>query len=411
MTIFSSLPAGRWVGVAGIAAILGFAVLMSTDRRRIQPFMVAKAFGLQLLLAYAILCTQIGKNIFSSLASGFERLYEFADQGSSFVFGSLSNPAGTWGFIFGVKVVSIIIFFGALMSVLFHLRIVQKVVNLIAYVVQPLLGTSGAETLCAAANSMLGQTEAPLLIKNYLKVMTESEMLVVMVSGMATLSGGILAVYGGMGVPMQHLLAGSVMAIPGSILIAKILLPETEKSKTDDVSANMEPETSNLLDAISVGTTDGMSLAVNVAAMLISFISLIALLNFLLGTVSGWLVGTPITLGTIFGKLFAVVAYLIGIGGYEVEAAGALLGTKLVINEFVAYADMLKAGLTERSQAILTYALCGFSNFSCIGIQIGGIGALVPAKRAQLTRLGMRALLGGTLANLLNAAIAGLFIA
>lgn len=410
MSFFAALPSSHYTGLIGALAILGFAWLVSTDRKNIQPFMVAKAIGLQFLLAWFILCTQVGKNIFSSLANGFQRLYLFADEGAKFVFGNLANPAGAWGFIFGVKVIAIIIFFGALMSVLFHLRIVQKVVNVIAFVVQPLLGTSGAETLCAAANSMLGQTEAPLLIKHYLKNMTESEMLVVMVSGFATLSGGILAVYGGLGVPMQHLLSASVMAIPSSILIAKILLPETKKSKTAEAEADLVPETTSVLDAISTGTTDGMHLAVNVAAMLISFISMIALVNFLLGWATSLVFGTAITLNVIFGKLFAGVAYLIGINGYELEIAGSLLGTKLVINEFFAYMQMVDSGLSARSQDILTYALCGFANFSCIGIQVGGIGALVPSKRPVLIRLGMRALLGGTLANLLNAAIASLFI-
>lgn len=410
MSFFAALPSSHYTGLVGALAILGFAWLVSTDRKNIQPFMVVKAVGLQFLLAWFILCTQVGKNIFNSLASGFQRLYLFADEGAKFVFGSLANPAGPWGFIFGVKVIAIIIFFGALMSVLFHLRIVQKVVNVIALLVQPLLGTSGAETLCAAANSMLGQTEAPLLIKHYLKNMTESEMLVVMISGFATLSGGILAVYGGLGVPMQHLLSASVMAIPSSILISKILLPETKKSKTEEAEADLVPETTSVLDAISTGTTDGMHLAVNVAAMLISFISMIALVNFLLGSITGFIFGSPITLNVMFGKLFAGVAYLIGINGYELEIAGSLLGTKLVINEFVAYTQMVGSGLSARSQDILTYALCGFANFSCIGIQVGGIGALVPSKRPVLIRLGMRALLGGTLANLLNAAIASLFI-
>jgi len=414
MSIFATLPTGRWIGVLGALIILGVAFLASTDRRRIKIDMVVKAFGVQVLLAYCILCTSVGRSIFSALANGFQILYSFANEGAAFVFGGLINSKASWGFIFGVKVIPIIIFFGALMSVLFHLRIVQAVVRGIAFVVRPLLGTSGAETLCAAANSMLGQTEAPLLIKNYLKTMTDSELLVVMVSGMATLSGAILAVYGGLGVPMQHLLSASVMSIPGAILISKMLLPETKHEKTEDKSvASMEPETSNILDAISVGTTDGMSLAVNVAAMLISFISLIALVNYLLGSITSWCCGTAVTLNVIFGKIFSGVAYFLGVSGAEQEVAGSLLGTKLVINEFVAYAelvDLVKAGLSVRSQAILTYALCGFSNFSCIGIQIGGIGALVPTKRSKLTKLGLRALLGGTLANFLNAAIASLFI-
>ena len=404
------MPTGRFVGLIGVGVVFFVAYLFSRHRARIAADVVFKGFMLQVALAYAILCTTTGQQIFAALANGFQKVYQFADQGGAFVFGSLSNPAGPWGFIFGVKVISIIIFFGALMSLLFHLGIVQKVVNVLAFVVRPLLGTSGPETLCAAANSMLGQTEAPLLIKNYLKDMTESEILVVMVSGMATLSGAILAVYGGMGVPMHHLLASSIMAIPGSIIIAKILLPETEKSAAVAASADMKPETKNVLDALSAGTIDGMGLAVNVAAMLISFISMIALINYVLCAGTAAVLGYPVTLNMIFGKLFSVVAYAIGIPVAEIESAGALLGTKLVVNEFVAYVDMVKSGLSERSHIIMTYALCGFSNFSCIGIQIGGIGALVPSKRELLTRLGLLALLGGTLTNLLSAAIASLFI-
>jgi len=410
MDMLNMLPTGRFVGLIGVSVVFFIAYLFSRHRSRIAAGVVLKGFMLQVALAYAILCTVTGQQIFAALANGFQKVYQFADQGGAFVFGNLSNPAGSWGFIFGVKVISIIIFFGALMSLLFHLGIVQKVVNVLAFIVRPLLGTSGPETLCAAANSMLGQTEAPLLIKNYLKDMTESEILVVMVSGMATLSGAILAVYGGMGVPMHHLLASSIMAIPGSIIIAKILLPETEKSLATAASADMKPETKNVLDALSAGTIDGMGLAVNVAAMLISFISMIALINYVLCATTAAVFGCPVTLNMVFGKLFSVVAYAIGIPVAEIESAGALLGTKLVVNEFVAYVDMVKSGLSERSHIIMTYALCGFSNFSCIGIQIGGIGALVPSKRELLTRLGLLALLGGTLTNLLSAAIASLFI-
>lgn len=398
------------VSLLGIAVILGVATLFSTHRTHIQWDIVAKGFALQLFLAYGILRTALGQKIFNGLASGFSVVYGFADEGSRFVFGALSDTSMPWGVIFGVKVIPIIIFFGALTSLLFHLRIVQYLVGGITHVVRPLLGTTGPETLCATANSMLGQTEAPLLIKNYLKVMTESEMLVVMISGFATLSGALLAVYGSMGVPMQHLLAASVMSIPASLFIAKMLMPETTKSKTAEAEVCMEPETENVLDAISVGTTDGLSLAANVAAMLIAFISLIAMLNFLLASVTGMIFSSPITLEVVFGKLFAGVAWLIGINNSELETAGALLGTKLVVNEFVAYTNMASVVLTARSKALLTYALCGFANFSCIGIQIGGIGALVPSKRSMLTRLGMRALLGGTLVNFLNAIVASLFI-
>jgi len=410
--MFCMLSGGleRFVGLIGVVVVLAIAYLFSRHKSRVQYDVVIKGLGLQVFIAWFILNTDIGKGIFSALSDGFQVVYRLADQGASFVFGSLSNPTGPWGFIFGVKVVSIIIFFGALMSLLFHLGIVQLIVSALAYVFRPLLGTSGPETLCAAANSMLGQTEAPLLIKNYLKDMTDSEILVVMVSGMATLSGAILAVYGGLGVPMHHLLASSVMAIPGSMVISKILLPETEKGLSTKALVDMKPTTKNMLDAISTGTSDGLSLAVNVMAMLISFISIVALVDAILSGVGSWFFDFPLTLSFVFGKLFSGVALVIGIPFNELEAAGALLGKKLVVNEFVAYVDMVKAQLSARTHAIMTYALCGFSNFSCIGIQIGGIGALVPSKRELLTRLGLLALLGGTLTNLLGAAIAGLFI-
>ena len=405
------LQDGRYMSFFGIAAILGFAFLFSKNRRKVNFRLVGSALAMQFVLAFCILKTDMGRHVFQALAAGFSKLYQFADAGSQFVFGSLADISGPWGVIFAIKVVPIIIFFGALTALLFHLGIVQVFVKIISVAIRPILGTSGAETLCAAANSMLGQTEAPLLIKRYLNTMTQSEILLVMVSGMATLSGSILAVYGSMGVPMLHLLSASVMSIPGAILISKILLPETEKAKTvGGNSLDMTSDSSNVLDAISTGTTDGMKLAANVAAMLITFISLIALINYFVGLASSYAFGFPYTLDIIFGKIFSWAAVLIGVPWQDKANAGALLGQKLVINEFVAYANFVTMKLTPRATTILTYALCGFSNFSCIGIQIGGIGALAPQKRGTIIKLGMMAVLGGTLANFLNAAIAGLFI-
>lgn len=400
------------ISFSGIGIILGAAVLFSRNRAMIRGVDILKGIAFQFFLAYLILCTSYGQAFFGKLANGFEAVCRLADQGAAFVFGNLSNAAGPWGWVFGVKVIPIIIFFGALTSVLSYLGLIQGLVGGIAWIVRPLLGTSGPETLCAAANSMLGPTESPLLIKHYLGRMTDSQLLVVMVSGMATLSGSILAVYGGMGVPMMHLLASSIMAVPGSIVISKMLLPDVVRTKDDELGdIPVSRGTANsLLDAIATGTSDGLNLAVNVAAMLISFISLIALINYLLGMCGGWC-GYEISLDVIFGKLFSAVAYVIGIAPSDAEVAGALLGKKLVINEFVAYDSLVRATMSEKSRAILTYALCGFSNFSSIGIQIGGIGALVPNKRDRLIDLGFLALLGGTLANLLNAAIAALFIA
>lgn len=395
----------RYMSIFGILAIFAVAILCSEKRSKINFKLVGAALLMQFSLAVFILKTSIGSVVFRGIAHGVEQLYQFAQAGSGFVFGSLANAGGPWGVVFVIKVAPIIIFFGAFMALLYHLGIIQFLVKGITLALCPLLGTSGAETLCAAANSMFGQTEAPLLIKNYLPNMTRSEVLVVMVSGMATLSGSLLAVYGALGVPMLHLLSSSFMAIPGSILISKMLIPETEKPETLKASDLVcKKTTTNILDAISTGTSDGLGLAVNVMAMLIAFISLIAMLNaILLGT-------TGLTLDFVFGKMFANVARLLSISSTDSTAAGTLLGQKLAINEFVAYANFATSGLTERAQVILTYALCGFANFSSIGIQIGGIGALVPSKRELLTKLGMIALLGGTLTNLLNAAIASLLI-
>ncbi len=360
---------------------------------------------MQFVLAFFIIKTSAGHITFKYIGSGFTKLYGFASAGTEFVFGSLSDVSMPWGAIFAIKVVPIIVFFGALMAVLYHFGIIQFFVRGVSLIMRPLLGTSGAETLCAAANSMLGQTEAPLLIKHYLNKMTRSEVLVVMVSGMATLNGALLAVYGSIGVSMIHLLSASVMAVPGSILISKILIPETELPETiGGKHVDMGKESNNVLDAISQGTGDGMKLAVNVVAMLITFISLIALVNYLLSISGGY------TLNDIFAKIFAPVAYLLGVAKVDIFKAGSLLGEKLVINEFVAYSSFVKTELLPRSKIVLTYALCGFSNFSCIGIQIGGIGALCPEKRQLLTKLGMTALLGGTLTNFLNAAIAALLL-
>ena len=401
----------RYVGICGIAIILLIAFACSTNKKNINLRLIASALGLQFVLAFFILKTNAGLALFSSIADIFKAIYQYADTGISFLFGNLATVDSNWGFVFAIKVLPIIIFFGALMSVLFHLGIVQLIVQGLAWAIRPILGTSGAETLSVAANSMLGQTEAPLLIKNYLPGMTSSETLTMMVSGMAHLSGAILAAYGLMGVPVLHMLSASFMAIPGSILISKMLIPEIEKPETMGGHTIKTPRHSkNILDAISTGTSDGLKLAVNVGAMLIAFISLISLADSLLVWSTGFILSTPLSLNMLFGKLFYGIVYFIGIPTQECQTAGALLGQKLAINEFVAYSSMIKAGLSSRSMAILTYALAGFANFSSIGIQIGGIGAICSQKRELLTKLGIRALLGGTLANLLNAAIASLFL-
>ncbi len=413
------LQDNHYMSVLGIGVIFGVAFLFSRHKRRIKLRLVFSAMIMQFILSFIILKTNLGRDIFIQISQGFKALYEFADSGCAFVFGNLANASGPWGFIFAIKVVPVIIFFGALMSLMYHIGLVQVLVKGLAWLIRPILGTSGAETLSVAANSMLGQTEAPLLVRHYLAKMTNSEMLTVMVSGMAHLSGAIMAVYGMMGVPLVHLISASIMAIPGAILISKILIPETEVPETMAGSnVKMEKTSSNILDAVASGTGDGLRLAVNVAAMLIAFISLIALVDYVLFASTSFLISynllpfltEPLSLNCLFAQVFRWVALLIGVPWVDSGTAGALLGKKLVINEFVAYSDFAKSLLTDRSKAILTYALAGFSNFSCIGIQIGGLGAICPEKRTTLTKLGLTALLGGTLANLLNAAIVSLFI-
>lgn len=399
------LEHNRYCSIFGIAFILFIAYCFSQKRNHIDFKLVLHGLLIQFTLGFLVLKTTIGHSVINTIAQGVTKLYQFADQGSQFVFGSLVDQTGPWGFVFAFKVLPVIIFFGAFMAVLFHLGIVQKVVMAVSFVIRPLLGTSGAETLCAIANSFLGQTEAPLLIKNYLRTMTKSEVLLVMVSGMGTISGAILVVFAAMGVPAAHLLSASIMAIPSTILISKILLPETQEAKTDaGAQVKIEAETANILDAISTGTSDGLSLALNVGAMLISFLALIALINAILGAT------LSTSLGDLFAYIFSPFGFLFGFRGIDAMAAGQLIGTKVAINEVIAYSQMLEMGLSERAVSILTYALCGFSNFSCIGIQIGGIGALVPEKRKWLTELGLYAVLGGTLANLLSAMIASLLL-
>jgi CNT family concentrative nucleoside transporter len=395
----------RYLCLIGIGVFLLIAFIFSTKKKKINYIRALAAICMQFLLAFFVLKTAIGFKIFAGIAKGFQVLYSFTDAGIGFLFGNLANASGPWGYVFAVKVVPIVIFFGALMAMLYHLGVIQVLVSMIAFVIRPLLGTSGAETLCVTAKSMMGPTEAPLLIKKHLKSMTDSEMFTVMVSGMAMIAASVMAAYGSMGVPLIHMITASIMSIPGSILIAKIMVPETDVPETAAGNKmDTQKDSLNLLDAIAIGTTDGLKLAASVAAMLVAFVSLMAMVDYLLVFFTGF------SLNMIFAKLFYFVAALIGVNGADKEAAGTLLGQKLVINEFIAYVNFVKIALAEKSKIVLTYALCGFSNISVIGILIAGIGSMAPTKRAFLTKFGIRALLAGTLVNLINAAIAGLLI-
>lgn len=416
------LEHNRYLNFIGIFLILAVAYVLSARRSAVNYRLVANALLMQAFLGLLTLKVPWGQAVIRALAQGITSLYGYAEEGARFVFGQLALAQEPWGFVFAFRVLPIVIFFSALIALLFHYHIIQKVTAPLTKVLYHLLGTSAAETLCAVANSFLGQTEAPLLVRKYLSSMTKSEMLTVMISGMGTLSGPLFAVYAAMGVSLTYLLSASVMAIPGTILISKILMPETEEPKTiRGLSGSTDEEEGSLFDALAQGTADGLKLALAVAAMLIAFIALIAGANGLLSGLStglNWLMSLfgssmtlpVLTLQSIFGYLFAPLGWILGLSGQEITHAGELLGLKLTVNELVAYAALVSCPLSARATALLTFALAGFANLSSIGIQVAGIGALAPNKQRMLSSLGFRAVLGGSLANLLSACIAGLFI-
>lgn len=413
------LEHNRYLNLVGICVILLCAFALSKSRKDINYRLIFSALLMQFIFAILVLRFPLGKSAIESVALGVARMYQFADRGAEFVFGNLVSPASPLGFIFAFKVLPVTIFFSAFMALLYHFNIVQFIVSTIGAALRPFLSTSPAETVCAIANSFLGQTESPLLVRNYLKDMTKSELFVVMLSGMATISGAILVIYAAMGVPATHMLASSIMSIPGAILIAKILIPETDRhAKHESQTVEFEKKSGNMFDSIATGTSDGLMLALNIAAMLIAFLALLAMGNSILAVLASiinlvlpaaWQLHN-VTLDSILAYVLAPFGYLLGFTGREALAAGQLLGIKVAVNELIAYSEMVKMNLSPRTVEVLTYALCGFSNFSCIGIQIGGIGALVPHKRQWITQLGFYAVIGAALSNILSAMIASLLI-
>jgi CNT family concentrative nucleoside transporter len=398
----------RLLSVVGLLAIVAGAWTFSANRRAVRVKTVAWGLGLQFALALFVLKLPLGQWIFAWLGEKVTALLALSFRGSEFVFGPLGKPGGgTIGFVFAFQVLPTIIFVAALFAILYYLGVMQVIVTMFARVMTRLMGASGAESLNAAAGIFMGQTEAPLTIRPYLNAMTRSELLCVMTSGMAHISAGIMGAYIFVaGVEARYLLASVLMTAPGSILIAKLLLPETEVPHTaGTVKLEIQRTDANVLGAAARGTSEGLSLALNVAAMLISFLALIALLNLVLGLAG-------VTLETILGYLFSPVALLMGVPVQDVRAVGSLLGLRMVTNEFIAYSTLgpLKATLDPRSFVIATFALCGFANLSSIGIQIGGIGALVPERKDDLSRLGIKALVAGTLANFMTACIAGMLL-
>ncbi|WP_147652220.1 NupC/NupG family nucleoside CNT transporter [Vulcaniibacterium gelatinicum] len=416
-------------GLFGLAVLVGIAWLFSNNRRAVDWRLVATGIALQVAFAALVLIVPGGRDVFDALGRGFVKILGFVAAGSNFIFGSLMDTS-KFGFVFAFQVLPTIIFFASLMGVMYHLGVMQMVVRGMAWAITKLMRVSGAETTSVCASVFIGQTEAPLTVRPYIPRMTESELLTMMIGGMAHIAGGVLAAYVGMlggDDPAQqafyakHLLAASIMAAPATLVVAKLLVPETGEPLTrGTVRIQVEKTASNVIDAAASGAADGLRLALNIAAMLLAFIALIALINWpltWLGEATGLqqALGKPTDLAALFGILLAPLAWVIGVPWQDATVVGSLIGQKVVINEFVAYlqlADIVNGRtpgvtLSDQGRLIATYALCGFANFSSIAIQIGGIGGLAPERRSDLARFGLRAVLGGSIATFMTATIAG----
>lgn len=416
-------------GLFGLAVLIGITWLFSNNKRAVDWKLVATGITLQIAFAALVILVPGGRDVFDALGQGFVKVLSFVNEGSKFIFGSLMDVKN-YGFIFAFQVLPTIIFFSALMGVMYHLNVMQAIVRVMAWSITKVMRVSGAETTSVCASVFIGQTEAPLTVRPYISKMTQSELLTMMIGGMAHIAGGVLAAYVGMlggGDPVQqafyakHLLAASIMAAPATLVVAKLLIPETGTPLTrGTVKMEVEKTSSNIIDAAAAGAGDGLKLALNIGAMLLAFIALIALLNAPLtwiGEVTGLAaaIGKPTDLSTIFGYVLAPIAWVIGTPWADATTVGSLIGQKVVINEFVAYTELSKivngqvpgTSLSDEGRLIATYALCGFANFSSIAIQIGGIGGLAPERRHDLAKFGLRAVLGGTIATFMTATIAG----
>ena len=403
----------RWTGLLGIAVILGGCYLLSSNRKAIRLPLFLWGLGLQFLFAFLVLKTPFGR-IFQAATVAVNALLEYAETGSKFLFGPLGEKAGPYGVIFAFQVLPIVIFIASLFSILYYLGIMQVVIKGMAWVMQRVMRASGAESTNVAASIFMGQTEAPLTIRPFLPNLTESELFTVMTCGMAHVSGAVMAAYVKIaGVSIEHLLTAVIMTAPATLLLAKILVPETGQPETaGTVRVQVEKPGVNIIDAAARGAGDGLQLALNIGGMLIAFLALIALVNGFMGwahSITGWI---PATLEQLFGLVFAPVAWLLGVSWKDSNTIGNLLGTRMVLNEFIAFVKLgeLKQALDPRSFVIATFALCGFANFSSIAIQIGGIGALAPNRKSDLARMGIKAMLAGTLANFMSACIAGVLL-
>ena len=409
----------RIISFVGLFAMIGIAWLMSSDRKRLNFRIVGGGLLLQFIFALLILKTSFGREQFDKFDGFFRNLMGYVDVGSSFMFNVYPRPGdeglpSTFTLLrtFAFGVLPTIIFFSSLMSVLYYLGVMQFIIKGLAVVMQRTLGTSGAESLSAAANIFVGQTEAPLVVRPYVTKMTRSELMSVMVGGFSTIAGGVMAAYVGMGINAGHLLTASVISAPAALLIAKVLQPEVDAPETlGEVRTDTERPGSNLVEAAAIGATDGMKLALNVCAMLIAFIALLAMCNAFVGWIGSFF-NAKLSIELLLGYLFWPIAWLMGIESSDCMKSGELLGLKLVATEFVAYDQLAaaKGQLSERTVIIMTYALSGFANFGSVGIQIGGIGAMAPERRSDLAKLGMRAMFGGMLACCMTACIAGILL-
>jgi CNT family concentrative nucleoside transporter len=400
------------IGLAGIVVILAIAFAFSGNRRAINLRIVGAAFALQVVIATLVLYWDRGRDGIAWLSNGVMAVIGYSRAGIDMVFGPLAD-ADIVGFSFAINVLPIIIFFSALMSVLYHLRVMEWIVKLVGGFLHKVIGTGAVESMNAAANIFVGQTEAPLAVRPYLKGLTEAQMFAVMTSGLASIAGTVLAGYAMMGAELKYLLAAAFMAAPGGLLMAKIIMPDDQVVRAGEHEKLVmeRSEHKNLILAAASGTTDGLRLAANIGAMLIAFVALIALFNGVVGWVAGWF-GYELTLQMILGWLFAPLMYLLSVPWAEAQAAGALFGEKLILNEFVAFSHLndYLAGMSARTYAVVTFSLCGFANLSSIAILLGGLGVLVPEKRDLIGQLGLKAVLAGSLSNLMSAALAGLLL-
>jgi len=400
------------ISILGIGLLLSIAYGLSLNRKAINYRIVGAALILQIAIAIFVLYFSFGKSMIHSMSIGVENIIGYSNAGIDMLFGPLAHLPG--GLVFAVKVLPVVIFFAALMSVLYHLKIMQWVVKLIGGGLRKLLGTGTVESLNAAANIFVGQTEAPLVVKPYLGKLTEAQLFAVMVSGVASVAGTVLAAYVLMGAEMKYLLAASFMAAPGGLLMAKIIMPDEEKESTAP-KEKLQMEDSHhdsVILAAAVGASDGLKLAVNIGAMLIAFVALIAMFNGVVGGIFALFGVEGVTLQLILGKLFQPLMYMMSVPWHEAQAAGSLFGEKLILNEFVAFSDMnhYLAGMSEHTKAVVTFTLCGFANLSSIGILLGGLGSLVPEKKALIAKFGLRAVAAGSLSNLMSAALAGILL-